>query len=259
MPVRLEVSNNVATLLLDRPKKRNALDVAMLESLREQVRQVRDSRARVVVLRGAGGVFSAGADLADWVAPTPAQAAERSRLGREVFTELSALPQPSVAVVTGVAAGGGLELALACDLRVADPHARLGFPEARLGNLPAWGGLARLIGAVGVGVARHLLLTGDLFSGERAGQLLVVDRVAADVEGALSALVHSLLAGDPWALSTGKQVLAGFDVDLGLEPLVAAHVAGLESSRQRKQAFLEERAARRVDGREVTGEGPHRA
>lgn len=251
MPVTLDVDpDGVATLLLDRPAKRNALDRAMLESLGAAVGQLaaRDD-VRVVVVRGAGGTFCAGADIADWVGIPGPVAAELSGLGRDVFAALAALPVPSLAVIEGSAIGGGLELALACDLRVAAADAVLGLPETRLGNLPSWGGVPRLTAVAGLGVARQLLLGGEMVSGARAAELLVVG--AAAPPGGLDALVRTtverLLAADPAALALAKQVLGG-PPDSPLEPALAAYTAGLESSRRRKQDFLDQRARRRRTG-----------
>jgi enoyl-CoA hydratase/carnithine racemase len=246
MPVTLDVAaDGVATLLLDRPAKRNALDRAMLESLAEAVGTIGDD-VRAVVVRGAGGTFCAGADIADWVGTPGPVAAELSRLGRDTFAALAALPVPTLAVIEGSAIGGGLELALACDLRVAAADAVIGLPETRLGNLPSWGGVARLAAVAGLGVARQLVLGGEMVSGTRAAQLLLVGAAAAP--GGLEELVREtvgrLLAADPTALALAKQVLGG-QPDHPLEPALAAYTAGLESSRRRKQDFLDQRARRR--------------
>jgi enoyl-CoA hydratase/carnithine racemase len=250
MPVTLDVDDSsVATLLLDRPSKRNALDRSMLESLLDAVANVaRRDDVRAVIVRGAGGTFCAGADIADWVAPSGALAAELSRLGRDAFAAVAALPVPSVALIEGTAVGGGFELALACDVRIAADDAVLGFPELRLGNLPAWGGLARLIGIAGLGAARHLLLTGELVDGARAAALGAVTVAAprAELPQALSRIVGGFTACEPTALALAKQVLSDFDRDLPLEPAIASYTAGLDSSRGRKQEFLDRKAARKA-------------
>jgi len=249
MPVTLKVdADGVAHLTLDRASKRNALDGAMLTDLRERVREIRArSDVRVVVLRGDGGTFSAGADIADWVSPPHEVAAALSQLGRDTFSELAALPVVSVAVIEGTAVGGGLELAFACDLRLAADTALLGLPELGLGNLPTWGGTARLVDIAGLGVTRHLLLSGELVSGERAAELLLVTSVhpAIDLAAAVDATVERLLAAEPLAISLAKKVLGEFEHQSGLETTIAAYTAGLTSSRQRKQDFLDRKAAAR--------------
>lgn len=249
MPVTLDVDpDGVATLLLDRPAKRNALDRAMLDSLGAAIARLggRDD-LRAVVVRGAGGMFCAGADITDWVGTPGPVAAELSRLGRDTFGALAALPVPSLAVIEGGAIGGGLELALACDLRVAAADATLGLPETRLGNLPSWGGVARLAAVAGLGVARQLVLGGEMISGARAADLLVVGAAApaAELEALVRGTVDRLLAADPAALALAKQVLGGQPLNHPLEPALAAYTAGLDSSRRRKQDFLDQKARRR--------------
>ena len=250
MPVTLTIeADGVAHLTLDRPSKRNALNGAMLVELRARIAEIRGrTDIRVVLLRGRGGTFCAGADISDWVAPPHQVAADLSQLGRDTFAELAALPVASVAVVDGTAVGGGLELALACDLRIAADNALLGFPELGLGNLPAWGGTARLVDVAGLGVTRHLLLSGELVSGERAAELFLVtsSHPVADLPTAVEKTVQRLLGAEPRAVSLAKSVLHQFDHDSGLEPALAAYTAGLDSSRTRKQDFLDRKAVARV-------------
>ncbi|WP_413452535.1 enoyl-CoA hydratase/isomerase family protein [Georgenia phoenicis] len=247
MPVHLSVDHDgVAHLTLARSEKRNALDRAMLEDLRRCVASIaeRDDVIALVV-RGEGGVFCAGADIGDWVAPTHDAAAELSRLGQDAFSALAALPVVSVAVIEGVAVGGGLELALACDLRIAACDARLGLPELALGNLPAWGGTARLADVAGLGVTRQLLLTGELISGERAAELHVVTSAhpSETLPEAVAACIDRLRSSEPYATSLAKQVLDELTSVLGVEAALAGYTACLDTSRQRKQAFLDQRAA----------------
>lgn len=247
MPVTLTVDpDGVAHLTLDRPSKRNALDNAMVASLQDQVDALEGREdVRLVIVRGAGGTFCAGADIADWVDPSNAQAAAQSVNGNRAFDALAALPFPSIAVLEGTTVGGGLELAMACDLRVAATDALIGLPELGLGNLPSWGGTARIVAVAGLGVARHLLLSGDLVSGERAAELhLVTASADADaLDDAVAALVGRLLKSEPRAVALAKTNLATFDQHLPAEDAMAAYTAGLDSSRERKQDFLDRKAA----------------
>lgn len=247
MPVTLTVAQHgVAHLTLDRPEKRNALDNAMIASLQDKVDALplRDD-VRLVVVRGAGGTFCAGADIADWVAPSNATAAAQSVRGNRAFDALAGLPVPSVAVIEGTAVGGGLELAMACDLRIAADDALIGLPELGLGNLPSWGGTARIVDVAGLGVARHLLLSGELVSGARAAELrLVTTSVSSEaLDDAIAATVDRLLAAEPLAVAIAKDNLATFDRHLPAENATAAYTAGLDSSRLRKQEFLDRKAA----------------
>jgi enoyl-CoA hydratase/carnithine racemase len=260
MPVSLSVdSHAVAHVTLNRPSKRNALDAAMLASLRERVAEVRERPdVRVLVLRGEGGTFCAGADIADWVTPTHDVATGLSELGQAVFAELATLPVVSVAVIEGTAIGGGLELALACDMRIATEDALLGFPELGLGNLPSWGGTARLVDIAGLGVARHMLLSGELVTGSRAAELLMLSSAhsAATLPTATEQTVTRLLAAEPFAVGLAKKLLTTFEHTLPSESLIAGYTAGLESSRKRKQHFLDRKAAVRAARNDALGESP---
>jgi enoyl-CoA hydratase/carnithine racemase len=106
-------------------------------------------------------VFCAGADLNDWADVSPAEARSLSLLGSRAFQALADVPVPVIAAIDGAALGGGLEMAMACDIRLGTPDCSVGYPEPRLGNSPAWGGMARLVDAVGKGYARTMLLTGE--------------------------------------------------------------------------------------------------
>jgi enoyl-CoA hydratase/carnithine racemase len=250
MSVTLTVeANGVAHLTLDRPDKRNALDGQMLLDLRARVAEIggRDD-VRVVVVRGSAGTFCAGADIADWVAPTQDVAAQLSQLGQDTFAELAALPVLSIAVIEGTAVGGGLELAVACDLRITTTEAIWGLPELGLGNLPSWGGTARLVDLAGLGVTRQLLLTSELITGSRAVELHLATsaHTPEQLDDALHTILDRSLAAEPRAVGLAKKVLADFEHRTGLEAALAAYTAGLESSQQRKQDFLDRKAAARA-------------
>src|SRR5262247_260570 len=157
--LHLERVGAVATVRLDRPGAMNALDAATLREIARALREIRrDDGARVLVITGTGEkAFSAGADIAAMSAMSAQEGHAFSRLGHEVFARLEALPIPAIAALNGVALGGGLELALACDLIVASERARLGQPEINLGLIPGFGGTQRLVPRVGVGRARELI------------------------------------------------------------------------------------------------------
>jgi enoyl-CoA hydratase/carnithine racemase len=250
MPVTLTVDpDGVAHLTLDRASKRNALDRAMLMSIRDRIAEVQErADIKVVVVRGAGGSFCAGADIAEWVQPPHHVAVANSELGRDAFGALSALPVPTLAVIEGGAFGGGLELALACDVRIATADAVLGLPELGLGNLPSWGGIARMVDIAGLGVTRHLLLTGELIRGSRAAELLLVSSAheAAELQTAVDRVVTRLLAAEATAVRLTKQVLAALESTVASESALAGYTAGLDSSRSRKQDFLDRKAAARA-------------
>lgn len=239
----------VAWLELTRPVKRNALTGNMLTTLATYARDLSlTPDLRLLVLHAQGPSFCAGADLGEWVDPTAKEAAALSRQGREAFSRLAELDIPSLAVIQGSAIGGGLELALACDVRVSTNTALLGLPEVRLGNLPAWGGMSRLIEATGLGFTRQLLLSGSLVSGDVAAQRGLVSEAVPeeDLVTCRDDWVDAFLATDPLAVALAKQLLADTTHTMPIEAALAAYTSGLDSSRKRKQAFLERSAGSRA-------------
>ena len=153
----------VVTLTLNRPDKLNAIDLAMLDALEAALGAIeRDPEVRAVILTGAGRAFSAGADIKEWTALTPLEFGRSWGLrGHALFDRLAALPPPVIAALNGIAFGGGLELALCADLRIAGEGARLGLPEVTIAALPGWGGTQRLPRLIGPGRAKHMILTGQ--------------------------------------------------------------------------------------------------
>ncbi|MFC5827337.1 enoyl-CoA hydratase/isomerase family protein [Nonomuraea insulae] len=247
--MRTRITRNTdgdATLWLDRPAKRNAIDRSMLQHLSVAVGEIESDRSiRTLLVRGSDGYFSAGADIGDWADPSPSEAEEMSRLGTAVFDRLASLSVPTLAVIEGGALGGGLELALACDVRLAAPAALIGYPEARLGNLTSWGGLTRLVDAVGLAHTRSMFLTGTPVSGRRAYEIGLVHAAPADLEAAVSELVADLGAAEPTAVRTFKLLTAGLEARAPIEPVLAAFFSRSEASRERKQAFLDRRKVNR--------------
>jgi enoyl-CoA hydratase len=216
--VRTEVRGRVAILTLHRPEVLNAIGSPTAQRLRACLDELRDDeRVRSLVLAGAGRAFCAGADIAEIEACTTAYEF-RAFLGglTELFAYLQAFPMPSVAALHGVALGGGLELALACDLRVAERGTRLGLPEMKLGVLPGAGGTQRLPRLVPPGIARQMILTGEPLDAERAYAVGLVNELAEPGEGLATAvaLAERLGSGAPLALAAGKRLI---DMGLGME------------------------------------------
>jgi enoyl-CoA hydratase len=168
--IRIDTSDGVATITVDRAHRGNALSFAVLDSLETAAHRLAvDTDVRAVVITGAGGrAFSAGADITELAGLDHTGGVTLAAHGHRVFDAIAELPQPVIAAVNGVAFGGGLELALACDLRIAADHARFAFPEITLANVPGWGGTYRLPQVVGAGRARHMLLGGQPITAETA-------------------------------------------------------------------------------------------
>jgi enoyl-CoA hydratase len=210
--ITCHVVDHVATIVVDRVEKRNAFTPAMIHQLDAVIEELEAMPGlRVVVVTGAGDVsFSSGADLASFAAQSRESAWQRwVPLGHRVFGRLAALPIPTVALLNGDAFGGGLELALCCDLRLACDRVSLGLPEVGLGTLPGWGGTARLLAVVGPARARQMILTGRPVQAVEAEQWGLVTECAgaADLDALLAEYVEALRSRAPIAVSLAKAVL----------------------------------------------------
>ncbi|WP_181767122.1 enoyl-CoA hydratase/isomerase family protein [Streptomyces albidus (ex Kaewkla and Franco 2022)] len=214
MTVNLEVADGVGTLRLDRPPM-NALDIATQDRLRELAEEatVRED-VRAVVIYGGEKVFAAGADIKEMQAMDHAAMVVRSKALQDSFTAVARIPKPVVAAVTGYALGGGCELALCADIRIAGERAKLGQPEILLGLIPGAGGTQRLSRLVGPSKAKDLIFTGRQVKAPEALLMGLVDRVVPDEEVYEQALqwASQLAAGPAIALRAAKE-----SVDVGLE------------------------------------------
>jgi enoyl-CoA hydratase len=201
----------VAVLTLDRPAARNALNEQMLERLDARLRELgQDRTVRAVIVTGAGTqAFSAGADIRTMAAKSPQEARAYAELGHRVMAHIEDLPQPVIAAINGYALGGGCELALACDIRLAASTARLGQPEVGLGVLPGWGATFRLPRVAGPGLARELILTGRLVDAQEALRLGLVNAVVAPEQllPQALALARQIAAQAPLAVQSAKRAM----------------------------------------------------
>jgi enoyl-CoA hydratase len=214
--------NGVVTITLERSQKLNALDGETLRELRAVLARLADDPSvRVLVLTGSGEkAFSAGADIAAMAAMPAAEGRAYAQLGHAVMAAVEAFPVPVLGMLNGVALGGGLELALACDLLIASSRARLGQPEINLGLIPGFGGTQRLVKRVGLARARELIYLGQPIQAEDALRIGLVARVA--VPGRLVAeaqgLAEELAGKPPLALRQAKlatAVAADADITTG--------------------------------------------
>ena len=245
-----EMAEHVATVTLNRPDVRNAMNTAMREALfRCFTALATADDVRAVVVTGAGErAFSAGADIREFVEPqVPVQLREQRR--RLDFRQvMEGCPQPIIAAIRGVALGGGLELALACDIRIAAEDARLGLTEINLAIIPGGGGTQRLPRLVGRGKALEMILTGARIGAAEALRLGLVERVVppGDVLTAAFALARDLAGKSPIALRYAKEaVVKGLQLPLAdgirLENDLATLLRTTEDRVEGARAFLEKR------------------
>lgn len=250
--LRVERKEQIAVVVINRPDKLNALNGATVGELDAAFRTLaEDEDVRGVVVTGAGEkAFVAGADIAELAKMGPLSGVEVSRQGQDVFRFLETMPKPVIAAVNGFALGGGLELALACHIRVASENARFGLPEVKLGIIPGYGGTVRLPRLVGRGRALELILTGEMIGAEEAYRIGLVNRVVPQVElmREAEAVLRKILANGPIAVALAlESVDRGFDTTLDdglvLESNLFGLLAATEDMREGMQAFLEKRPA----------------
>lgn len=249
--IQVTHADGISTITLNRPKQLNALNADTIGELMTAFGGMADDRGvRAVILTGSGErAFAAGADIGELsqltsAADARAMAMRTHRLGR-VMAEL---PAPIIAAINGFALGGGLELALACDLRIAADSALLGLPEVTLGILPGWGGTQRLARLAGPGAAKLLMLTGDRIPASEALRLGIVERVvpAAELMAAVQTLAQQIAALPPLSVAAIKQA-----VNQGLQMTLDqgnAYEAGLfgelaltADAKEGTRAFVEKR------------------
>ncbi len=249
-PVLYDVADHVATITLNRPDVRNAMNTALREAMLQRFTALAvDDDVRVVVVTGAGDrAFSAGADIREFVeAQSPTEFREQRR--RIDFRQvMERCPQPIIAAIRGVALGGGLELALACDIRIAGDDALLGLTEVNLAIIPGGGGTQRLPRLIGRGKALEMILTGARISAAEALRLGIVERVVpvGDVMTSAMALARELAGKAPLALRYAKEaVVKGLEIPLAegirLEGDLSTLLRTTEDRLEGARAFLEKR------------------
>jgi len=207
------LADGILLATIERAAKGNALDTSTVDALGGLLGRLADPRdelgaTRALILTGAGErAFSAGADIATLRGLDADAARDQMLHGQRVFGMLEDAPQVTIAAIRGVALGGGLELAMACDLRVAHPEARLGQPEITLANIPGWGGTQRLPRLIGQGRALELILSGDPIGAPRALDIGLVNAVGDDPIAIAVALAERIVRHAPGAVAAGKQAV----------------------------------------------------
>jgi enoyl-CoA hydratase len=247
-PVRIErEEGNVALLVVDRPEKRNALDRATVEAFRAALRELKeDPTVHALVVTGVDKSFVAGADIAE-MRERRAEDALRA-INASLFREVEDFPRPVIAAINGFALGGGCELALACDVRIAAKSAKLGQPEVGLGIIPAAGGCYRLARVVGLGRAKELIFTGRVITADEALAIGLVEEVVADGEARTRALAlaRDMAKQAPMAVRLAKSALNAFargeSPEVLLESTIQAVLYETEDKKKRMTDFLEKRS-----------------
>jgi enoyl-CoA hydratase len=245
-----EKSEGVATITLNRPEALNAFSKEVVAEVMQALEDIKsDENVRVVVLTGAGEkAFSAGADIKTMIGMNALKARELSLMGEKLCAALEDTDKPVIAAVNGFALGGGMEVSMACDIRIASETARMGQTEINIGLIPGWGGTQRLTRLVGLGKAKELVYTGRMVDARTAEQLGIVNMVvpADKFREAVRQFAVDLAGKAPVALKVAKALInKGADIGLGsalaLEREGFGVVASTEDLQEGVKAFTEKR------------------
>ncbi len=249
--LRLDIDGPIATVTLDRPEKLNAITPGMLEGLESMLNVIEaDDSVRVVVVTGAGErAFCAGADINAWASLAPIDMWRHwVRLGHRVIDRLDGLRQPTIASLNGIAYGGGLELALACDLRIAADTVKIAAPETGIGTIPGWGMTTRLAVLAGPARAKQMILTGLPVEAPRAEAWGILSEVvtAADLRDATQQMALRIAGQAPVAVQVAKQLVDGLRprVPASLEALGSGLTAFTDDAGEGLASFRERRPPR---------------
>jgi enoyl-CoA hydratase len=251
--ILVERDGAVATVTLNRPNVLNALNLRMLDELAAAFAELNgDAAVRAVILTGAGAkAFAAGADIGELNALPGAHAGEaQARKGQSLTRAIERMRVPVIAAVNGFALGGGCELAMACDLRVASENARFGQPEVNLGILPGYGGTQRMTRLIGEGMAMYLCLTGEMIDAAEALRAGLVQKVVAldALLGEARRIAELIAAKAPLAISATKRAIVegaslALDDALALEALLFGQAVTTADFAEGSRAFLDKRKA----------------
>jgi enoyl-CoA hydratase len=244
-----EARGKIALITMNRPQALNAFDTKTLKELDAAVGLVEsDAALRGAIVTGQGKAFVAGADIAEMSALGPLAARDYIALGQKTFCRIEQMPKPFIAAVNGFAIGGGCELALACDIRIASEKASFGQPEANFGIIPGWGGTQRLPRLVGSGIARELLFTARTVKADEALSLRLVNRVVppeALLDEAFN-MMETIVAKPANAIAYAKTAITrGAEMDLNqaleLEKDLISLLFSTDDQKEGMKAFLEKR------------------
>jgi len=248
--LKVEVEKDVFFLTLNRQEARNALDAKMLNEIDHAISEAElNDKVKVIVIQGAGEkIFAAGADIKQLNERKPLEALVPGMQG--LYNKIEECPKVTIAAVRGFALGGGCELALACDIRIATEHAKFGLPELNLGIIPGAGGTQRLSRIVGKGRALDMILTGKIVNGEEAERIGLVSYFtkADELQSNIEEITKNISKKGPVALFLAKKAVhKGYDIDedtaFWIEKLSQAVVFGTDDKNEGTLAFLEKRQA----------------
>lgn len=248
--IKYEVKENIGCVTINRPKAMNALNMDVLNELYDVFTNIEaDTAIKAVILTGEGKAFVAGADIAQMNQLNAIEGRQMMIMGHKVMNLIEGMEKPVIAAVNGFALGGGCELSMACDIRIASEKAKFGQPEVGLGIIPGFGGTQRLSRLVGKGMAKYLIMTAEMIPAAEAHRIGLVEKIVppeALMEEA-EKVAKTIASKAPIAIATAKTAINnGFDMDMKsaskfeIETFTAAF--GSEDKAEGMAAFLEKRA-----------------
>jgi len=248
--IKVEREQSTLWIILNRPHRLNTFNDVMIEELADMLDTAeQDQSVKCVVITGDGDrAFSAGADVTMFPKATPVSAEEFSRAGQKAFGRVEQMSKPVIAAINGFALGGGLELALACDFRIAAEHAELGSPEINLGLIPGWGGTQRLVRILGLAKAKELVMLGNRLKADEALKAGLVNKVInyEKLKEETQAIATKLSEGPPVAMKYAKHALNfGSQVPLEVGLRLEAALMGLSFSTEDLKEGVEAMMSRR--------------
>ncbi|QGA67459.1 enoyl-CoA hydratase/isomerase family protein [Sulfolobus sp. E11-6] len=240
----------IGWVILNRPDKLNSINLKMMVEIESALREIiNNDKIKVIIFTGSGKAFSAGADISQFKELDPVKAWEFATKGRELMDYIEKYPKPTIAMINGYALGGGLELALSCDLRIASQSAELGFPEINLGIYPGFGGTQRLVRLIGKGRALEIIMLGDRIKADYAEKIGLVNRVVepSSLEKEVRELALKLAEKPQTAIKLIKTVVnygndAPIMSGLTLESLGWGIAFATEDEKKRVDEFLSKRS-----------------
>lgn len=247
--IKYEVKDQIGYVTISRPKAMNAINSQVLDELYDLWAKVeKDDDVKVIIMTGEGKAFVAGADIAEMNSLDSIGGRAMIAKGHDVMNYMEQLEKPIIAAVNGFALGGGCELAMACDIRIASEKAKFGQPEVGLGIIPGFGGTLRLPRLIGKGPAKYLLMTGDMINAEEAYRLMLVEKVVPHEElmTACEELARKIMSNAPIAVGVAKKTV-NTTYGIGLHTASAFEVEAFTSTfgsydkTEGMTAFLEKR------------------
>ena len=249
--LQFEIKEQIGYLTISRPKALNALNLKVLEEIELFIKSLNTKQLRVLIVQGDGDkAFVAGADIKEMSSLSTKEAEQFSKKGQRVFSLIESLPFPVIALIQGFALGGGLELALSCDILIMETKAKVGLPEVTLSLLPAFGGTQRLSRSVGLYKAKEMIFTGNFYTAQEAFEMGLVNQLVEkeNLLKAAESMAQTIRSRGPLAIGKSKNLIhksRDLSMDKGLE-LEAKEFGDLfkyKDSKEGMEAFIEKRKA----------------